>query len=212
MRIILAALALGIGFQATMAQYTRVSFGLEGAVPVGDLGLGMGPGVGGTLGVEAPLGDYTGFIAQGGYINFFGKEYTVSALVGNTMASSTVKTDPVGIMPVQVGVKYYFTKNQKGPYASLLTGVHMSLVDVPTYDPIGQPDGTKKELRTNFSVGIPFGWMAGMNWDIAARYQVFFAEQESVSFDATTLTAHTETETVVNGYVGLRVAYLFGKP
>ena len=212
MRKAIVALAVLLSAPAALAQYARFSIGAEGAVPVGDLALGMGPGVGGTLGVELPLGDYTGLIAQGGFINFFGKEFTVSVLVGSSLSSTSVKTDPVGFMPVQVGLKYYFVKNQHGPYASFLTGVHMSLVDVPTFNPIGEPDGTKKELHTNFSAGVPIGWMVGKNWDIAARYQMIFAEQETVSFDATTLAVTTKTEAVINSYVGLRVAYVFGMP
>ncbi|MBK8581031.1 MAG: hypothetical protein LKM36_08535 [Flavobacteriales bacterium] len=190
-----------------MAQENRFSLGAEVAFPMGDFGDAAGIGLGGTLGFELPVSDNLGLIAQAGYMSFAGKEFTVS--VGGF--SATTKTDATGIIPIQVGAKYYFTDNQEGFYAGLLTGVHMTSVKVPEYDAAGMQSGTKNETNSNFSLAPLVGFIIGENIDIAVRYQMIFAKQETVSFNPTTFAVVTESKTVTNSYLGLRIAYMFGE-
>lgn len=176
-----------------MAQDSRISAGLELALPMGDFGDAYGIGFGVTLGFEAPVGDNLGFIAQAGYMSFSGKDLSVGPI--------TVKVDAAGMIPVQVGLKYYFTDNQEGFYAGLLTGVHMQ--SVKEVELVGTTLEEKNSLKTNFGIAPLVGYIVGENIDIALRYQMIFAEGAEVTATG------VEEKTVTNSYLGVRVAYMF---
>lgn len=186
----MAALALAGGL---MAQESRISAGLELALPMGDFGEAYGIGFGVTLGFEAPISDNLGFIAQAGYMSFSGKDITVGPV--------TVETDAAGMIPVQVGLKYYFTDNQEGFYAGLLTGVHMQ--SVKEMELVGTTLEEKTSMKTNFGVAPLVGYIVGENIDIALRYQMIFAEGVEVTASG------VEEKTVTNSYLGVRLAYMF---
>ena len=188
-----------------MAQENRFSLGAELGFPMGDFGDGVGIGIGGTLGFELPVGDNLGLMAQAGYMSFAGKDVSVTVLG----VTATSKTDATGIIPIQVGAKYYVTDNQEGFYAGLLTGVHMTSVKVPEYNlTTGASTGTKTETNSNFSLAPLVGYIIGENIDIALRYQMIFAKQETAVVSGLSVT--TESKTVTNSYLGLRLAYMFG--
>lgn len=177
-----------------MAQENRFSLGVELALPMGDFGDAHGFGIGGTAGFELPVGDHLGLMAQVGYISFTGKDIDMGL-------GGTVKGDASGSIPIQVGAKFYFTDNQEGFYAGLLTGIHMSTTEVSDLS-----GGTKTETNSNFSLAPLVGIIVGENIDIALRYQLIFAKSETVN----TVTFATESTTETNGYLGVRAAYMFG--
>ena len=195
----LAAIAVA---GSLMAQESRFSLGVELAFPMGDFGDASGIGVGGTLGFEFPVGEKLGLIAQAGYISFAAKEYTFMGL--------TVKGDATGIIPIQVGAKFYFGDNQDGLYLGALAGVHMTTYKVPEYNSVGAQTGTKTESNADFSLAPLLGIVVAENFDISVRYQLMFAKRETVVIDPSTFSITTKSETVSNGYLGLRLAYMFG--
>lgn len=188
----LAAFAMAGGI---IAQENRFSAGLELGLPMGDFGDAYGIGFGATLGFELPVGDNLGFMAQAGYISFSGKDIDVGPI--------TVETDAAGMIPVQVGLKYYFTDDQEGFYAGLLTGLHMQSVKTASVSLTGGVE-EKTELKSNFGVAPLVGYIIGENIDISLRYQMIFAEGVEVTATG------VEEKTVTNSYLGLRVAYMFG--
>lgn len=204
-RLILASIAIGATTMA-MAQENRFSAGLELGLPMGDFGDAAGVGFGVTLGYEIPIGDNLGFMAQAGYINFSGKDIENSVTINGTTVTTTVEGKSQGVIPIQVGLKYYFTDNQEGFYAGLLTGVHMSMVKVPEVDLSTGVVGEKTETNTNFSLAPELGYIIGENIDVALRYQMLFAKSETMN----PVTFAMEEETVTNSYLGIRIAYMFG--
>ncbi len=195
----LAAIAVA---GSLMAQESRFSLGAELAFPMGDFGDAAGIGIGGTLGFELPVGDHLGLMAQAGYISFSGKDYSIMGI--------TVKSDATGIIPIQVGAKYYFTENQDGVYLGVLAGVHMTTYKVPEYNSVGAQTGTKTESNADFSLAPLLGIVVAENFDISVRYQLMFAKRETIVIDPSTFSISTKSETVSNGYLGLRLAYMFG--
>ena len=195
MKKIILGLAAFAMAGSIMAQENRFSAGLELGLPMGDFGDAYGIGFGATLGFELPVGDNLGFMAQAGYISFSGKDIDVGPI--------TVETDAAGMIPVQVGLKYYFTDDQEGFYAGLLTGLHMQSVKTASVSLTGGVE-EKTELKSNFGVAPLVGYIIGENIDISLRYQMIFAEGVEVTATG------VEEKTVTNSYLGLRVAYMFG--
>ncbi len=195
-RTLLIGAAL-FGSTAMMAQSSRLSAGLELAMPLGVFGNGSGFGFGATLGYEIPIGDHLGLMAQAGYILFTGKDYTSSGI--------TIKGPSSGTIPIQVGAKWYFSEQQKGFYVGALLGVHMASVTSTVSD--GTLTGTKEEtkLNTNLSYAPLLGYMVTDNIDLALRYQI-----EVYSVSVPTGSGTNVTATTAYGYLGLRAAYVFG--
>ncbi len=185
-----------------MAQESRFSAGLELGLPMGDFGEFYGIGFGVTLGYEIPVGDNLGFMAQAGYITFSGKDYETSVTVGGTTVTSSVEVDNAGMIPVQVGLKYYFSDNQEGFYAGLLTGLHMQSVKEVEVTTSGVEE--KTTMKSNFGIAPLVGYMLTENIDLALRYQMIFAKGTEVT------STGVEETTVTNSYIGLRAAYMFG--
>lgn len=189
-KVLLSVAALALA-GSVMAQDSRVSAGLELALPMGDFGDAAGIGFGATLGFELPVGDNLGLIAQAGYINFSAKDIEVDL---GPLGTATVEGVSTGAIPIQVGAKYYFTENQEGAYLGVLTGVHLLSAE--------GSDG-----NTSFGVGPLLGFHVTENIDIAVRYQLLFDKTETVVISGSSIT--TEEETVTNSYLGLRAAYVF---
>ncbi|HKR03681.1 MAG TPA: outer membrane beta-barrel protein [Bacteroidia bacterium] len=195
-----ACIVLAAG--TTMAQNGRFSVGAELGLPLGTFGDGSGIGFGGTLRYELPLGDKMGLTGTAGYMVFSGKEFTISG--GGVIPDQTVKGNSSGIIPIQVGFKYYFNEAQDGFYAMAEVGVHMAMVKVATYDSNGLPTGTETESSTNLSYAPGLGYHLA-NLDFGLRFQLFTQK-------------HTEetivgpiSATTTSSYIGLRVAYVFGE-
>ena len=192
-----------------MAQNMRVSLGFESGVPISDFGDAVGLGLGGTLGFESPIGNNTAFMFQGGFISFMGKSY--ETIDWTTLQKVKATSDPTSSIPIQVGLKYYFSENQHGAYAGLLAGVHLFSVKTPELDPITFDIVYDTKMKTYFSAAPEVGFVLGSNFDIALRYQMIFAQTEIYNFDPVTYAFSTETKTVVNSYIGVRLAYMFGR-
>jgi hypothetical protein len=175
---------------------------------MGDFGDAVGVGIGATLGFEVPIGDNLGFMVQAGYISFMGKTYDSFDPI--TFQAISAKSDATGAIPIQVGLKYYFTDNQEGFYAGLLTGVHLFMVKVPDFDPVTYAMTEKTETNTDFGLAPELGYIIGDNIDISLRYQLIFAKSEAAVLDPTTFSVTTVSKTVTNSYLGVRVAYMFG--
>ena len=166
-----------------MAQDSRISAGLELAMPMGDWADFTGFGFGVTLGFELPVGDNLGVLAQAGYINFAGKDFEIDM---GPLGTATVEGASLGAIPVQVGAKYYFTDNQEGVYLGVLAGVH-----------IMSSSAEGAESNTNFGVAPMLGIFVTENIDIALRYQMLFDKNEVTD------------ESTTSSYLGLRAAYVF---
>jgi Outer membrane protein beta-barrel domain len=200
----LAAVALA---GSMMAQENRASAGLELGLPLGTFGTGSGFGIGATLGYELPVGDNLGLMAQLGYISFLGKDYTSVAIVNGFPSTVTVKSDAAGMIPIQIGGKYYFTDNQEGFYVGALLGVHMQSVKEVTGINLTTGEFTEEsKLKTNFSYAPLLGYMVTENIDIALRFQTLLYSVSSAD-----LLGNSVSVTTGYSYMGLRAAYMFGE-
>ena len=190
----IAAVAFAGGL---MAQENRVSVGLEVGLPMGDFADVSSIGIGGTLGLELPIADKIGLVAQAGYISFMGKEYETTSVVNGVVSISTVKSDAAGMIPIQAGLKYYFSDNQEGAYLGALVGVHMqSVKEVTSINLTTGVVETESKLHTNFSFAPMLGFILGENIDLGLRYQMISAKDAA-------------DKTVTSSYLGLRAAYMF---
>ena len=201
-KMILAAVAAMCTTLAT-AQENRFSAGLELGLPMGDFGKAAGIGFGASLGFEMPVSQNLGIVAQLGYLNFSGKDMTVAGM--------KVEGSSQGVIPIQVGAKYYVSDGQEGFYVGLLTGVHMAMVKVPeiTVDPVTFAVTTeeKTQTNTNFSLAPLVGFMVTENIDVSLRYQMIFASTEVVN----PVTMAVTKDSSMNSYLGVRIAYMFGE-
>ncbi len=196
----LALMATTVG----MAQESRLSGGLELAFPMGDYGKAAGIGFGVSLGYEIPVNDNIGMVYHLGYINFSGKDVEIANAAGQI---TKTKGSSQGVIPIQAGLKYYFTDNQEGAYAGLLLGMHMAFVKVPEVDAVTFAITEKTETQVNFSLAPMLGYMVTENVDVSLRYQMIFSSTEEVDM----VTFETNKKTVNNSYLGLRIAYMFGR-
>jgi hypothetical protein len=156
---------------ASMAQ-GRFSIGAEAALPMGDFGDVVGFGIGGTVRYEAPINDNLSWMGTVGFISFSEKDIDIS---GFTVATSAT------MIPIQGGIKYYFTESFNGFYAAGELGMHSVKVKA-------EADGISSDASDGFfsfapSVGYHLGTI-----DISARYQLVE--------DA--------------DYLGFRIAYVLG--
>lgn len=168
---------------AAIAQENRFSIGAELALPMGDFADVAGIGFGGSLRYEMPLGENLGVMATAGYLTF-GKE----EIFGFSYQYSMI--------PIQLGLKYYFMDAQDGFYGALQTGVHLfsTKFETPEMDFFGIiiPASSETVSSTEFGVAPGIGYHLE-NIDIGLRYQLLFTEEVSTS------------------YLGVRIAYVFGE-
>ena len=104
------ALVLGLISATTIAnaQNGRFSVGAEIALPMGDFADATSLGFGGSVRYEYPIGDNLGLCGTAGYLMFSGRSGNGVDLGDWTM------------IPVQAGLKYYFTDNQDGCHTFVL--------------------------------------------------------------------------------------------
>jgi len=184
--LILSQICLLLLFtNSVFAQENRFSAGVELALPMGDFADAAGIGFGASLRYEIPLGEQLGVMATLGYLSFTEEEPTPGYSFQTAM------------IPIQIGLKYYFMESQDGFYAAVQTGVHLFSTKVETpevKDPFGNiifPAVDDTETSTEFSIAPGIGYHLE-NVDVGLRYQLIFTEGESTS------------------YLGLRLAYVFG--
>lgn len=180
-------IAFGLMSFAALAQSTpRFSIGAELALPTGDFADAVGIGYGASLRYEGLVADRLAITADLGYLFFSGKDVTVGIPGGVSITSEGQSTY---LVPIQLGVKYYFVEQQTGFYAQLMAGSH--LYELASYAINGNAINREVESKAAFSIAPAIGYHLA-NVDIGLRYQIV-----STSGDATS-------------YAGLRLAYVFG--
>jgi hypothetical protein len=202
--MIAAAACLALTAGKTMAQSGRLSIGFEAAQPLGDFGDGASTGFGGSLRYEHPMGEKLGLTFTAGWITFGGKEQEFAG----------IKYDGPGIslIPIQAGLKFYFKEQQAGLYIMGEIGAHaVTIGGVDFTDPItGAVTEGESSSNTSFSYAPAIGFHM-KKIDIGLRYQFFSQETEEVTYDPTTgFPTGTESSSATEGYVGLRIAFVFG--
>jgi hypothetical protein len=161
--VMLALIAASASFASAQG---RFSLGAELALPMGDFGDFSGIGFGGTVRYEAPINDNLNWTGTAGYIGFGEKD------------DSGLK---ISIIPIQGGLKYYFTESFNGFYGGADLGVNIVKAK---FDFAGE---SYSDSETKFGFAPQIGYHLSA-LDISARYQII------ADFD----------------YVGFRIAYVFG--
>ena len=190
MKKTLISIALVLGLvcitNVSHAQNGRFSVGAEVGLPIGNFADATSLGVGGTLRYEYPVNDNLALMLTAGYLTFSGKT------VGGFDLGSW------GMIPAQVGAKYYFTEMMNGLYGAIHLGIHSLSYKTPKFTYIDPFTGTSVTLggetftSTDFSYAPEIGYHLA-NIDIGARYQMISTTGSTTS------------------YLGVRVAYVFGE-
>lgn len=146
--VIAATLGANAQTKATSSPI-KVSLGVDAVAPFGDFAKSSKFGLGGSLQGDYNVDPTLAITLSAGYINFFGKDYTVSVPgTGNV----TYKSANFGLIPVLAGIKYSFTPQV---YASGQLGVSFS---------------TEKDGGSNFTYAPGIGYKFSDNVDILAKY------------------------------------------
>jgi hypothetical protein len=197
-----ALLLAGFTNTAKASDNGRFSVGAELGLPMGTFGDASNVGFGGSLRYEMPMGDNLALMGTAGYLTFGGKEVTT----GFAGIASVTSKSTSGLIPIQVGAKYYFQEQQSGFYGMVQLGLTLinSSTDVTT-DILGTKTTTSVSGNTS-----GFGYAPGVgyhldNLDFGLSYQLF---SQTVSSTVGTTTVEATSTT---GYLGLRIAYVFGE-
>jgi hypothetical protein len=140
-------LVLAFSFFAATGAFAQFSIGLDLNLPMGTFGDVAGLGFGGSARYDGAINDNLSWTGSVGYINFSGKDISVPGF-------GTISGGSVGVLPIQAGVKYYFTESNAGFYGGLDLGMW-----------IGTASGSSSEF--GFSPGVGYRLE---KFDIAARY------------------------------------------
>ena len=196
MKKTLLNIALVLGFMGTanysQAQDGRLSIGAELGLPMGDFGDVSGIGIGGTVRFEAPVGDNLGVTGTAGYISFSGKDFTVGTI--------TFTGESSYLIPVQAGLKYYFTEQQNGLYGHIMLGVHMYKTEEVTVNPSTLEVTSKSKMKAALSYAPEIGYHME-SLDFGLRYQLY-------SISATDGFGNSASKTY--SYLGIRIAFVLG--
>ena len=166
--VLLLTAALVIFSVASSFAQGRFSIGAELALPSGDFGDAVGTGFGASVRYEAPINDNLSWMGTAGFLTFGKKD------VGGIDISAS-------IIPINAGLKYYFTESFNGFYAGAELGINLVKVKAEFG---GESDS---ESSTEFGFAPQVGYHLA-NFDFAVRY--------AIVSDA--------------DYIGLRAAYVFG--
>ena len=140
-------LVLAFSFFAVTGAFAQFSIGLDLNIPMGTFGDFAGMGFGGSVRYDGAINDNLSWSGSAGYLNFSGKDYT-------PYPGFTVTGSSVGVIPIQGGVKYYFTESNAGFYGA---------VDIGMW--IGTASGSSSEF--GFSPGV--GYRIN-SFDLAFKY------------------------------------------
>ena len=165
-----AVIAFVFALTPAFAEDNRFSLGAELALPMGSFGDAAGIGFGVSGRIEHPLGDNVGLCLTVGWLTFGEKD--------NSGVTETM-------IPIQAGIKYYFTENQNGLYGMVDLGVHSLTSKV---DFLGT---TISSSVSKLSYAPEIGYHLA-NIDLGLRYQLIATDGSTTS------------------YLGVRVAYVFG--
>lgn len=167
----IAAVALA---GSMMAQSPQLSLGLDAGIPLGDDADFYSLTVGPAAGFEFPVGDKIGLTAQLAY-HF-------------ALMKSEFDGLSLTLLPIQAGVKYYFTESQLGPYAHGQVGIHSSTAKVEV---LGV---SLTESQSDLSWAIGAGYQLE-KLDIGLRYNVI------TNGDA-------DLDVSNSSYIGIRLGFL----
>jgi hypothetical protein len=157
-KIIFSVVFVTMAFGAAFSQ-GRFSAGLELAPPLGTFGDIANIGIGGSVRYEAPIQDKLNWTGTAGFISFGGKS------IGGFSYSS------FSMIPIQGGVKYYFTESFEGFYASGELGFSIVSYSIPGISFLGTTVGGGTASSTKFGFAPGAGYHLG-NLDFSARFQL----------------------------------------
>ncbi len=184
-RILLFVASVGM-FITASSQMGPVSLGLELGKPVGDFGDAYPLAFGLSAGYEHHVGDNIGITAQVGWM----------LLTVDDELSDFI--DKASMMPIQLGLKYYFSEVGSGAYAHVQLGVHSLTATSKEFEFLGVTVESETESSSNFSFAIGGGFMATEKLDIGIRFNIITPDSDIEGAEA-------------SNYIGLRLAYsLFG--
>ncbi len=158
-KIILSVVFVGAAFGAAFSQ-GRFSGGLELGLPVGSFADIANIGLGASARYEGVIQNNLNWTGTVGFLSFGGKSITTGFSYGSSL-----------IIPIQGGVKYYFTEGFNGFYASGELGFSVATFSTPSVVFFGQTisGGSVSETRFSFAPGA--GYHLG-NFDFSARFQL----------------------------------------
>jgi len=142
-------LVLAFSFFAATGAFAQFSIGLDLAMPMGTWSDFAGIGFGASARYDGAINDNLSWSGSLGYLSFSGKDYTIPGF-------GTIPGTSVGMVPIQAGVKYYFTESNAGFYGAADLGMW-----------IGTASGSSSEFGISPGVGYRVG-----SFDIAARYNI----------------------------------------
>ncbi|MCD8739541.1 hypothetical protein LT679_02915 [Mucilaginibacter roseus] len=150
----ITAVALFLGSSDVKAQTNeksawRLGFGIEGGIPTGDVKDGSNFQLGGTARLQYGVSDNLALTLTSGYYNFFAKK-EISDLGGSDL----------GIVPVKVGIKSFFTDN-------LYFGAEA-----------GAGFETRDNGNTKLILSPALGW-ADKHWDFGVKYENFSGQSNN---------------------------------
>ena len=174
---------------AVEAQFGPVSLGFEVAPPKGGAGT---LGYGGYWGYEQSLGERFGITLQSGFMKL------------GISDSSALHIDKSSMIPVQLGVKYFFNKRGTGIYTHLSGGTHYMLFTSESYtDEFGTviryfPGFGERFSEIYLSGAFTLGCVFNNKIDLSLRYNMVAADN------------NVEGSTASN-YLGFRLGCRFGR-
>ena len=140
---------LAFSFFAVTGALAQFSIGVNLNLPMGTFGDVAGMGFGGGVAYDGAINDNLSWSAGLSYINFSGKDYTIPGF-------GTISGGSVGVLPIQAGIKYYFTESNAGFYGAADLGMWI---------------GTASGASSEFGISPGVGYRAGA-FDIGARYNI----------------------------------------
>ncbi len=163
-KLILSAAILAMGIMSANAQSSsegkdlKFSVGLEAGLPMGDLKTSNNFGIGGSLQAEYKAAENIGLTLSAGYLSFSGKTFTFDG--------TSVKGPAIGIIPILVGGKYYFTESVYG-------GVQLGMSFLSA-------TGVPSSSAFTYAPGI--GYNVSPNFDLQLKYQAASKNGSTLSF------------------------------
>jgi hypothetical protein len=175
---------------AVEAQFGSVSLGFEVAPPKGGAGT---LGYGGYWGYEQSLGEKFGITLQSGFTKL------------GISDSAARFIDKSSMLPVQLGVKYFFNKRGTGIYTHLSGGAHYMLFTSEGFftDEVGTVIRVNRGFGERFSEiylsgSFALGYVFNNKIDLGLRYN-FVAPDSKVE------------GSTASHYLGFRLGYRFGR-
>jgi hypothetical protein len=160
--IAIAVAAVAIFFTTNVKAQTsdpnkwRFGIGIEGGVPTGNASNISNFELGGTARLQYGFSNNFALTLTSGYYNMFGKNITET--IGGT--TITGKASDLGIVPVKVGIKAFFTP-------SIYFGAEA-----------GAGFETINEGNTKLILSPALGW-ANKSWDVGVRYENFSGQSNN---------------------------------